>query len=161
MSFSWRPNRTEPSPTRSPQMEGQARSQKDMRPANLTNSDPKLSLPKAPFLMIHLPIIEFIPIASCNSGIRWAKFRSFQFVYFCSLLCRNPPRLVSPASKQAVVWGSTDAIVQQLTLPHPSIFGSLVQCIARRKPEQGSQNCPLQRHDARLQLIAHRLGEVE
>ena len=108
--------------------------------------------------MIHLPIIEFIPIASCNSGIRWANFRSFQFVYFCSLLCRNPLRLVSPASKQAVVWGSTAAIVQQLT---PASLGPWSSALRDGSQNKALKNCPLQRHGARLQLIAHRLGEVK
>lgn len=70
----------------------------------------------------------------------------------------NPPRLVSPASKQAVVWGSTDAIVQQLT---PASLGPWSSALRDGSQNKALKNCPLQRHDARLQLIAHRLGEVE
>lgn len=77
---------------------------------------------------------------------RWAKFGSlpFRIPSFASLTKphEKAKKLVSSTSKQAVVWISTDAIVQQLTLPHPGLFGSLAQScqsIARCEPEQGSQ----------------------
>lgn len=131
-------------------MEGQAQARKNMRPASLTNSTGKLSLPKAPSFKVcfALPATEeLIHDTSHDSrhvmslGKIWIPSVSYSFASLTKPH-EKAKKLVSSTSKQAVVWISTDAIVQQLTLPHPGLFGSLAQScqsIARCEPEQGSQ----------------------
>ncbi|CEF85087.1 unnamed protein product [Fusarium graminearum] len=93
-------------------------------------------------------------------GIRWADFRYCQFVF-------SYVRFFGEAHKSSFLLHPSrlwcgDVLTQLCSKSHyltPASLGPWSSALRDWDPEQGSQNCPLQRYGSDLQRITRRVGE--